>query len=216
VRPDGTVGLGRYGSIRLAGLSLDESKKAIETHLGEYLEDPEVYVDVIEYNTKVCYVITDGAGLGEQVAPFPIKGYETVLDLVGQISGLPPVSSKCRITLVRPAPPTQCDGCSAFLDGQVLPVDWIGITQRGSIMTNYQVMPGDRIYINSDKMIAFDNWVSKFTSPFERMFGFTLLGHSTVRAIQFGHQNFGQGGFGQGGFGGVGGVGGVGNVAPPP
>jgi hypothetical protein len=69
---------------------------------------------------------------------------------------------------------------------------------RGSTLTNYQVLPGDRIYISSDHMIAFSNFMDKFTAPFERMFGFTLLGHSTVRALQFGHLGTGFGGQGFG------------------
>ena len=40
-------------------------------------------VDVIAYNSKNYYVITDGAGYGEQVYPFPVMGSETVLDAIG-------------------------------------------------------------------------------------------------------------------------------------
>jgi polysaccharide export outer membrane protein len=211
VRPDGSIGLGRYGSVRVAGRTLAEAKSLIEAQLANYLEAPEVFVDVVEYNTKVCYVIADGAGFGEQIARFPITGSETVLDVVGQINGLPPVAAKGRIFLVRPTPPENCDCCGKFMDSQVFPVDWVGITMRGSTLTNYQVLPGDRIYIASDHMIAFDGWVQKFTAPFERMFGFTLLGNSTVRAVQFGHRGLGFGNFGTGtGFGAVGG----GAVAP--
>jgi polysaccharide export outer membrane protein len=86
----------------VAGRTLDEAKQMIEQQLAKYLEQPEVYVDVIEYNTKICYVIADGAGLGEQVSRFPITGNETVLDVIGQINGLPPVAAKGKIYLVRP------------------------------------------------------------------------------------------------------------------
>ena len=34
VRPDGTVNLGTYGSVYVAGLSLAQTKQAIEAHLG--------------------------------------------------------------------------------------------------------------------------------------------------------------------------------------
>lgn len=212
VRPDGTVSLGRYGSVRLAGRTLDEAKQLIEEQLAKYLEQPEVYVDVIEYNTKVCYVIADGAGLGEQMARFPITGNETVLDVIGQINGLPPVAAKGKIFLVRPAPPANCADCGVAVDSQVFPVDWVGITQNGSTLTNYQILPGDRIYINSDCMIAFNNLVDKFVAPFERMFGFTLLGNATVRRLQQGASFGGVGG--GGGIGGIGGVGGGGGVGP--
>lgn len=191
VRPDGSVGLGTYGSVHVAGLTLDDAKRAIEEHLSKFLAKPEITVDVIGYNSKTFYVITDGGGFGEQVVRLPITGNETVLDAISQISGLPQVASKRSIWIARPGPVEL--GCD-----QILPVDWCAITQGGATATNYQVFPGDRIYVKADKMIAFDNFITKVTTPFERMFGFTLLGNGTVRSLQRGAQ-------GSGGFGGFGG-----------
>jgi protein involved in polysaccharide export with SLBB domain len=186
VRPDGTISLGRYGSVRVIGMTLDQAKQSIEAHLAAYLESPEVYVDVIEYNTKACYVITDNAGRGEQVLRFTVAGNETVLDVISQINGLPPFVAKSDIVLARPAPDDA--GC-----GQVMPVDWIAITQRGCTATNYQVLPGDRIYIYADHMFTFGNFIDKMVSPFERIFGFTILGTQAVSEIHFFHRGGTQG-----------------------
>jgi hypothetical protein len=71
---------------------------------------------------------------------------------------------------------------------QILPVDWAALTRDGRAETNYQILPNDRVYVRADSLIALDSFVAKFTSPFERMFGFTLLGHRTVRDLQFGHR----------------------------
>jgi polysaccharide export outer membrane protein len=198
VRPDGTVALGMYGNVRLAGLTLGDAKKLLDEYLANYLQDPDIYVDVIQYATKVCYLIVDGAGLGEQVFRFPISGNETVLDVVGQINGLPSVASKGHVWVARPGPSVPCDGCGDQFGEQILPVDWVAITQRASTATNYQILPGDRIYVDSDHMIAFTNFVDKVTAPFERIFGFTLLGHRTVRELQFGHIRGGFSGVGSG------------------
>jgi len=48
--------------------------------------------------------------------------------------------------------------------------------QGASTCTNYQVLPGDRIFIAQDHMIAIDSFVNKMLNPFERIFGTTLLG----------------------------------------
>src|SRR5262249_19518281 len=64
VRPDGTVSLGTYGSVQVAGLTLDRVKAAIEFHLSGTLLKPEVSVDVFAYNSKAYYVVTDGGGFG--------------------------------------------------------------------------------------------------------------------------------------------------------
>src|SRR5262249_24933339 len=66
----------------------------------------------------------------------------------------------------------------------ILPVDWYGITQRGSASTNYQVFPGDRVYVNSDCRIRIDSHLAKIISPIERLFGITLLGATTVNTIK--------------------------------
>ncbi|HMP18485.1 MAG TPA: polysaccharide biosynthesis/export family protein, partial [Gemmatales bacterium] len=87
VGPDGTIRLGIYGSVFVAGMTLDEARSAIESHLSAYLQKPEVSVDVFAYNSKVYYVITDGGGFGEQVIPLPATGNETVLDAMSKVGG---------------------------------------------------------------------------------------------------------------------------------
>ena len=67
---------------------------------------------------------------------------------------------------------------------QILPVDWIGITQHGVTWTNYQVMPGDRIYVKAQRLVTIDRNLARIISPIERIFGITLLGSSTVNQIK--------------------------------
>jgi polysaccharide export outer membrane protein len=174
VAPDGTVTLGSYGSVSVVGHTLAGAKMAIEAHLSQHLENPEVSVDVYAYNSKVYYIITQGAGLGDGVYRFPVTGNETVLDAISQINGLQQISSK-RIWVARPAPePGQV---------QILPVQWEAITAQASAATNYQVLPGDRVFIAEDKLVAFDTNLGKLTAPLERIMGFTLLGTGTATRL---------------------------------
>jgi polysaccharide export outer membrane protein len=186
VRPDGTVGLGSYGSVYVAGLTVAQAKQAIEAHLGRYLYRPEVAIDIWSYNSKWYYVITDFGGAGEQVARLPHTGNETVLDAVSQIGGLSAVSSK-KLWVARPAP-TEC------CNDQILPVDWCGITRRGEVKTNYQILPGDRVYILSQPLTKFDTYFARVLAPINRAFGATLLGVGTVRTIQNQNGFFGNNG----------------------
>jgi polysaccharide export outer membrane protein len=182
VRPDGTIGLGIYGSVHVAGLTLDEARERIENQLARFLRKPQIALDVFAYNSKVYYVITDGGGQGEQVVSVPLKGNETVLDAISQINGLPPVSSKDRIWVARPAPA----GNSGY---QVLPVDWRAVTMGGGTDTNYQIFPGDRIYVNSSPLVKLDTTLARIITPIERLFGVTLLGTSTVQTLNHGITN---------------------------
>jgi hypothetical protein len=45
--------------------------------------------------------------------------------------------------------------------------------------------------VKADSLVAMDIFIQKLTAPFERMFGFTLLGNSTVRSLQVGKGVFG-------------------------
>lgn len=181
VRPDGTVGLGIYGGVYVAGMTLAEARMAIERHLKQHMHDPEVSVDVLGYNSKSYYVIADGGGAGNRVYKLPSTGNETVLDAIAQIRGLPTVSNAGRIWVARPT----SDPCKA---DQVLHVDWDAISMGGDVSTNYQLFPGDRLYVQSDPWIRFDTNLSKITAPIERVLGFTILGAGAVRS--FDNSNF--------------------------
>ncbi len=177
VRPDGTVGLGVYGSVYVAGMTLQQARNAIELHLSHHIHRPEVSVDVLAYNSKVYYVITDGGGAGEQVYRIPSTGNETVLDAIAGVNGLPTVASKASIWIARPTP-------NQGTPDQILKVDWQAIAEGAQTTTNYQMLPGDRLYVKASPLITMDTKLAKFTAPFERMLGFTILGNGAVRSVQ--------------------------------
>ena len=177
VHQDGTVSLGIYGQVPVAGLTIPEAKAAIEAHLEKYLLRPEISLDIGAFNSKVYYVITDGGGYGKQIYRLPIVGSETVLDALGQINGLPAVAAYNCMWIARPAPDDVCRN-------QVLPVDLAAITERGSTATNYQILPGDRVYVKADGLITLDNYLTKIINPIQRLFGATLLGEQTVQSFR--------------------------------
>jgi polysaccharide export outer membrane protein len=178
VGPDGMITLGIYGSVFVGGLTIDQAREAIAAQIRKRVPNFDIRdlnVDMLAYNSQFYYVITDGGGYGEQLYPFPITGSETVLDALGRINGLPPVADKRKVWVARRGPAGT---------NKVLPVDWCGITQRGDVDTNWQLMPGDRIYVKADHWISSDAWIAKRLSPIERLFGATLLGSETVNSIR--------------------------------
>jgi polysaccharide export outer membrane protein len=172
---DGMINLGVYGKVYVSGLTIPEATETIKEHLSQYVEETLISVAVLAYNSKVYYVISEGAGFGDNVVKFPITGNETVLDAIAQINGLSRVSSK-KIWIARPSPDGGCF--------QVLPVKWEEVVRGGEAATNYQIFPGDRIFIEEDHLIATDSLIAKMTAPFERLLGISLLGANTVQTIQ--------------------------------
>jgi polysaccharide export outer membrane protein len=176
VGPDGRVNLGAYGSVYVTGMTLAEAKVEIEKHLSQHLQDPKIALDVFAYNSKVYYVVLEGAGQGDRVARLPFTGNETVLDALAQMGGTSVLQSK-NMWIARPAPgDVECD--------QVLPVNWQDITRGGSTRTNYQILPGDRVFIAEDRWLALDHKIETMKRPFEQIFGFILLGAQSVQTVQ--------------------------------
>jgi hypothetical protein len=81
--------------------------------------------------------------LGEVNSPgsYPLIGRETVLDALMAAGGLSDRASDCEIILSRPTPPSSCR--------VVLPVCYDRIVQLGDTTTNYQIRPGDRVYVTT-------------------------------------------------------------------
>ncbi len=194
VQPDGFVHLGVYGSVPVSGLTVNQARLAIRACLAKQIE-PEsggikedrllVVVSVTQYNSKVYYVHTDGGGAGEQVAKFPVTGKECVSDAIANIGGLSPAASKRNIWVARRTPQLSAD--------QILPVDWVGISQWGVTNTDYQLFPGDHVYVKAQRLVTVDNTLARILAPVQQLFGVTLLGTQTVNQISGRGIGFGTG-----------------------
>lgn len=133
---DGTIDLGEYGRIIVAGLTLEQIEEAVIARVETIAKKRyAINVRLLEANASQVYV------LGEVGSPaaYPLVGRETVLDAILLAGGLTSRASPCDIVLVRPTNPCDCR--------VVLPVCYRQITQMGDTTTNYQLQPGDRIYV---------------------------------------------------------------------
>jgi RNA polymerase sigma-70 factor (ECF subfamily) len=169
VRPDGTISLGFYGDVEVAGLTLPEIKEKVVRHLKKFLldealglaefddngtpDDPSddkttpvdprdsthVFVDVSAYNSKVYYVQGAVASPGR----IPVTGNDTVLDAIQYAGGLLPSAESDKVRLIRRGAPGQPD--------VVMPVNYEEITAGTDRSTNYDLMPGDRLAVPFQK-----------------------------------------------------------------
>ena len=152
VLPDGTIDLGKYGRPVVAWKTVPQ----IETEVRQLVagQTPAkdraaatVTVRLIGRESKVFYV------LGEVNAPraYPLAGRETVLDGLLIAGGLTRQADAKKVILSRPSRP---EGCRT-----VLPVCYNQIVQLGDTSTNYQLQPGDRIYVPSQSPL--DDFIKK-------------------------------------------------------
>src|SRR5262249_1097571 len=136
VLPDGTIELGRYGPIVVAGKTVPQIEADVRAQIEATTKGAgPIAVRLVTRVSKVYYV------LGEVNAPgaFPLQGRETVLDAILAAGGLNDKASRKFITLSRPTP---VDSCRI-----VLPVCYNEIVQLGDTATNYQIAAGDRIFV---------------------------------------------------------------------
>ena len=119
-------------------------------------------LDVVGFNSKVFYVIHDTDRKTQEVVRLPIVGGETVLDALSQVKGLSATGK--HIWIARPVP----DRVGVR---QVLPVDWEAITEGGATNTNYQLFPGDRIYVKTRPWGLWRNCTSWWKEQFECFIG---------------------------------------------
>ncbi len=182
VGPDGTVNLRQYGSVHVSGKTIAQSKIDLQKHLEQFFDSPQVAINILAYNSKVYYIITEGAHLGDNIVRVPITGNETVLDALSTVGGISQLSSK-DIWIARP-------GAGDAVCEQILPIDYDSIARGGMTATNYQVMPGDRVYISEDGLASFSNLINKILAPMERIAGVGSLYGSTIRNFQMLGRNF--------------------------
>lgn len=161
VQQEGTIDLGAYGRLQVAGRTVPEIQQQVQyvvtqtetakrqaqiglaSHRGDAprnldgSDDLGVTVRLVSQERGVVYV------MGEVNAPgsYPIVGSETVLDVLITAGGLSDRANDHKIILTRP----QTTGEPRV----ILPVCYQQIVQLGDTATNYQLQPGDRIFVPS-------------------------------------------------------------------
>ena len=160
VLQDGSIDLGIYGRPVVSGKTLAQIEPQVQDLVNAKERDRQkeravlnkekepdfrpvsITVRLIGRVSKVYYV------LGEVNVPnaYPITGRETVLDALVQAGGLNRKAARNMIVVSRPRSP---DGCRI-----VLPVCYDQIVQLGDTSTNYQLHPGDRVFVPSQGTFA--------------------------------------------------------------
>ncbi len=185
VRPDGTITLGFYGDLHVAGLTLPEVKEKIVLHLRKHIDDFQL--GLLDLDEDQNPRIDKATGKRKMIEPkdtdrvfvditaynsrnyyvegdvyivgrLPYTGGETVLDVLHFAGGVMPSADRSKIRLIRSYP----KGSPV----QVLPIDYEEITMGTDSSTNYQMMPGDRLVVPRDS--SYDQPRSKSTELHEQ------------------------------------------------
>ena len=146
---DGSVDLGEFGRVIVAGLTPEAAESLIEQTINIAILNRPIDKDdaskepaePVRINVRILDQVHRYYVLGEVNSPgsYPLEGNESVLDGILAAGGLTDEASPCKIMLARPTQPNSCR--------LTLPVCYREITQLGDASTNYQLKPGDRIFV---------------------------------------------------------------------
>ncbi len=136
VMVDGSIDLGKFGRLRVAGLTVEDIEHAVVQRIAQVSDTQEqINVQLLETNGSHIYVL----GAVGSPGTYPLSGNETVLDAILLAGGLTSSASACNIIFVRPTDDCQCRVVQRICYRQ--------ITQLGDVTTNFQLQPGDRIVV---------------------------------------------------------------------
>jgi polysaccharide export outer membrane protein len=133
VRLDGMIVFPYVGEIRAAGAPLAVFNRNLRDELSTYYKDPQVTVEVEEYNSCVVYV------LGEVAKPgvYKFEGRTTLLETVAEAGGYERSAARASTMVVR----------SFLEEPQVMRIDMEKVIDEGAITLNIPLEKGDVVVI---------------------------------------------------------------------
>ena len=115
----------------------EDPQEQLQREIEEKIRENQVTVRLINWDSKRYYI------LGEVNSPgsYAFTGSDTVLDGILEAGGLTSRANRHQILISRP---TDCGSCRI-----VATVCYDQIVQLGDASTNYQLQPGDRVFVSS-------------------------------------------------------------------
>jgi len=131
IRPDGVLFMPLVGNIQAAGMSVAELQAYIVEHLGQVIRTPQVDIEILEYASKMFYL------LGQVMKPgmYPVTATTTVLEAMAIGGG--------------PTEKANLEGACLLRQSQVVPIDFFSLLQQGDMSQNLFLADGDVIYVPS-------------------------------------------------------------------
>ena len=134
VGPDGTISMPLIGDLKADGLTRDQLKEEIAKHLSDFLNNPEVDVQIGKINSKRYFVY---GGVGRQ-GEFPLIRPTTVMDAMSSVGGFRDFANTKKIRIQRVMP-----------DGTIkeFKFNYKDVSKGKSMEQNILLQNGDRIFV---------------------------------------------------------------------
>ena len=155
INSEGKVQYPFVGDIKVAGMSKAEAVDVLREALKVFLEEPEVYITIKEYNSKVVYVV----GMVKTPGKHPMKAEVMPVRDAVLAAGLPRenIASLRRSLIIRP-----------LEDGRILvkKVNLLALLYEGKVELNYDLRAGDTVYLPSTAAYKMSEVFKQVIGPF--------------------------------------------------
>ncbi len=141
VKPDGTVSVKLVGEVRVAGKTIPEATRDIETLFRAYLKSPRVSLLPHEVKKQMFTII----GMVTHPGSFEVTPGMRILDAIAAAGGFP--RGKVNEDTVELA---DLEHAYISREGKILPVNFPDLIQNGVMVNNIPVAEGDYIHIPSN------------------------------------------------------------------
>lgn len=153
INGEGKIQYKFVGDIEVKGMTKTELKEKLTQILGKYIITPEVDVTILEYRSKVIYVIGEVGGPGK----YYMKSDKISLREAVVQAGLPTLSAAMRRTvLIRPdksGKPKQ------------IKVDLYALLYEGKLNLDQDMYPGDVVFVPATLFAKIGRVISPVTQP---------------------------------------------------
>jgi polysaccharide export outer membrane protein len=129
VRPDGMISMPLIGELKADGTTVQQLRDMVTTKLLDFLNKPEVDIQVARINSKRFYIFGEVGRSGE----FPLVGTTTVLDALSNAGGFRDFANQKKIYILRGT--------------QKLFFNFKDVKNGKHMEQNIQIQNGDRIFV---------------------------------------------------------------------
>ncbi|MCP4650133.1 MAG: polysaccharide export protein [PVC group bacterium] len=160
VGPNGKIQYPFVGDVDLAGLNKNQATKKITGILAKFVATPEVDITIVEYNSKVVYVV----GLVGYPGKYKMRSEFMPVREAILAAGLPRehIASLRRAIIIRP------------VEGEkpiVKKVNLLSLLYDGNLKLNYDLRSEDIVYVPSTALYKVSTILEQIVSPFTRSSG---------------------------------------------
>jgi polysaccharide biosynthesis/export protein len=129
VRPDGKISVPLVGEMQPGGMTPDDFGKKFAAAIGDYVKNPEVFIQVLEVRSKKYFIDGEVARAGE----FPLIGPLRILEALSKAGGFRDFANKKKIRVLR--------------GSQTFKFNWEEVIKGKKLEQNIVIENGDHIIV---------------------------------------------------------------------